>query len=181
MGSIMIQISEMHKLKTLTMVLLPCLITILLSACSQKGEQAVIQNIPDGLALGNGEGAVGQTIDVPMTLKTPDRVMGLQFDLAWDTSLVAVGKPILTSENQHMTLNAKNEINRMTVLVFSFEGKALILDANKVLSIPVTILSPKQGETPLRLTEVIVAGRAAGEIKVPVQSGKIVLKGSMTD
>lgn len=153
-------------------------VALMVFACGKGDSKSDAVEIPPGLALGNLTAAYGQTIEVPMTLKTDELIMGLQFDLVWDTSLVKIGEPVMVLDNQHMSIKTRMNEGRLRTLIFSVQSKPMNLVTNEVLKIPVTVRSRLVGQTPLQLTQVIVAGSDAHQLQVPVQSGVIKLSGT---
>lgn len=163
-----------------TNALLMTALVVVLVACGNKNSKPASADIPEGLALGNVTGSAGQTLDVPLTLKSEDPVLGMQFDVVWDTSLVTLGEPVMVANNQHMSVRTKLTEGRLRTLIFNTQSRPMDLTAGKILTLPVTIHSQMVGETPLQLTQVIVAGPNAKQIEVPIQFGRVHLTGSVT-
>ncbi len=150
---------------------------LLVLGCSQKSDSHPTK-IPEGLALGSVAGTMGATSEMPLTLKTSHKVLGLQFELVWDTSMVILGEPKMSTANEHMSVRANNTgEGREKVLVFNMQAKSMDLTDSAVLTIPVTVKSALVGETPIRLTRVILAGPQAAQLRVPVQNGSVILNG----
>ena len=162
-------------------ILMALIAMLILAACGKNdSKKTAVAEIPEGLALGSVTVADGQIVNLPMTLKSELPVLGLQFDIAWDTSLVTLGEPVMVASNEFMSIRSKMGAGRSRSLIFNTQSKAMDLTAGEILTIPVTIHSRMVGETPIQLTQVIVAGSNAKQIDLPVLSGKIVLSGSTT-
>ena len=167
-------LTESHASRFFSAAILSLLLVV---GCSQKSGSRSTK-IPEGLALGSVAGTLGATGELPLTLKTSHKVLGLQFELVWDTSMVTLGEPKMSAANEHMSVRANNTGGgREKVLVFNMQGKSMDLTDSEVLTIPVTFKSALVGETPIRMTEVVVAGPKAAQLRVPIQNGAVVLNG----
>ncbi|MCF7797114.1 MAG: hypothetical protein K9N11_05340 [Lentisphaeria bacterium] len=146
-----------------------------LTGCGKKkADEAAAAEIPaDVLILGTETGTTGDTLLVPLMLKTQDKVMGIQFDVVWDSSMITVGEPQLSLDNEHMSIRTRDKGDRKTVIIFSLQGTAMDLVSNEVLKFPVIVHTEKSGDTPLHLTQVIVAGQGAEQLDIGMQAGKV--------
>lgn len=76
---------------------------------------------------------------IEMTITSPEKIAGLQFQVEYDPHKVLLGKPEFSPGNRDFSLFSKGDSARMEIVAFSEEGRELDLSA-PVLSIP---LSPR--------------------------------------
>lgn len=168
--------SQKHYRRVITPLVLGWVLWSMMGCGKGDSKKSEVMEIPpDVLILGTEAGATGDTLMVPLMLKTAEKVMGIQFDLVWDTSMVAVGEPQLSLDNEHMSIRTRDKLDRKTVIIFSLQGRAMDLLSSEVLKFPVIVHTKMSGETPLRLTQVIVAGQGAEQLDIGTAAGKVLL------
>lgn len=109
---------------------------------------------------------------IEMSISSPEKIAGLQFRLEYDPQKVLLGKPEFSPNNQHFSLFAKGDSDRLEIVAYSVGGKELDLTA-PVLSIPLSPAEDFRGTVDLVVKDFMASTPEGGRVRVKVSGGRI--------
>jgi len=119
-----------------------------------------------------------ETGKIYLTIDSPERISGLQFELQYNKDKVLLGKPEFSSKNQHFLLYTGKDSSLMKVVVFSLEGRELDM-SEPVLTIPLSATREFEGSEELIIKEFVASSPSGTKINLKVSAGKIFIVPSL--
>ena len=156
------------KTKSLAVLLM----LFLLTACSSDSVEVELTDPGFGFTW-KQISAEPAGFDVPIHLKYPEPMKGIQFTLVWDPSEGMVGEPVLREPNQSFSLSVnKKTPGRMKVLIYSMTSETFDLSSSHIMDLPVSILSREVQQFKLMFEDAIFAGPQAAAYTLPISHGQ---------
>ncbi len=151
---------------------------VLISACTREAPKSELSDPGFGVLEDIIEAGVG-LVHLPVLLKSDQVIKGIQFTLAWDTTIAKLGKPLLTDLNPGFNVSTSEAVDgQMKVLIFSLTGDELNTLVPEILTIPVSLINPQADQLILSFEEAVFAGPNAMSHKIPISHAKLKVKHS---
>ncbi|MFQ6615526.1 MAG: FlgD immunoglobulin-like domain containing protein [Fidelibacterota bacterium] len=109
---------------------------------------------------------------IEMSIHSPERIAGLQFQVEYDPEKILLGKPEFSPSNRHFSLFSSGDSAWMKIVAFSEEGRELDL-STPVLSIPLSRRDEFKGTVNLIVKDFVASTPEGKEIRVKVAGGTI--------
>lgn len=107
-----------------------------------------------------------------LTIDSREEIAGLQFSLEYDGGTILLGKPEISSKNQHFSLYSGGDSSTMKVVAVSLEGKTLDL-SEPVLMIPLKVSREPGRVEELTVKEFMASSPSGSRINLRVSAGRI--------
>ena len=107
-----------------------------------------------------------------LSVQSEEAIAGLQFEVAFDPSVIEVGVPTLSIQNHTFSLKAKRDSASLKVMAFSMEGETLDLE-EPVLMIPLSAKGNYEGKLSLDVKNFILSRPDGKKVSLRVSAGQI--------
>ncbi|MBH31520.1 MAG: hypothetical protein CMG71_05960 [Candidatus Marinimicrobia bacterium] len=107
-----------------------------------------------------------------LSVRSEEAIAGLQFEVAFDPSVIEMGVPTLSTRNHTFSLKAKRDSASLKVMAFSMEGETLDLE-EPVLMIPLSAKGDYEGKLSLDVKNFILSRPDGNKVSLRVSAGQI--------
>ncbi|MDZ7261763.1 MAG: dockerin type I domain-containing protein, partial [candidate division KSB1 bacterium] len=115
----------------------------------------------------------GGQAELPVTLSSDGAVAGVQVKITYPAAALKVSAPVLTKRAQEMEMAVTEEKGRLTLLLYSSQGKAIASGNGAIFNLPIEAVGTSEGVVSLDVEEVILADPQGGTMEVTVSPGSV--------
>lgn len=113
-----------------------------------------------------------------LTVNSKEAIAGLQFEVTFDSTVIDMGIPILSTRNNGFSLKANKGSTSLEVMAFSMAGETLDLN-DPIMMIPLSVKGDFQGTVSIDVKDFILSRPDGNTISLRVSAGEIYVVSSV--